>query len=100
MQKLLASAGALISDGSIASMAYPVHEAEEDQSATIRNVFGTEDYFALAFPHRAATLKALADYRCLLPSLNYNSFRASQSLNLETSLHDANRREAKWRGES
>jgi hypothetical protein len=39
MQRLLASARALASDGSSASIAEPLHEAEEDH-ATIRNVFG------------------------------------------------------------
>ena len=41
MQRLLASARALASDGSSASIAEPLYEAEEDH-ATIRNVFGSE----------------------------------------------------------
>ncbi len=43
MQRLLASARALASDGNSASIAEPLHEAEEDH-ATIRNVFGSEGY--------------------------------------------------------
>ncbi len=43
MQRLLASARALASDGSSASIAEPLHEAEEDH-APIRNVFGSEGY--------------------------------------------------------
>ncbi len=44
MQRLLASTSALVSDGSSASIAEPRNEAEEDH-ATIRNVFGSEDDF-------------------------------------------------------
>ena len=40
-ERHLASARALASDGSSASIAEPLHEAEEDH-ATIRNVFGFE----------------------------------------------------------
>jgi hypothetical protein len=43
MQRLLASARALASDGSSASIAEPLHEVGEDH-ATIRNVFGSEGY--------------------------------------------------------
>ncbi len=43
MQRFLASARALASDGGSASIAEPLHEAEEDH-ATIRNVFGSEGY--------------------------------------------------------
>ena len=43
MQRLLASARVLASDGSGASIAEPLHEAEEDH-ATIWNVFGGEGY--------------------------------------------------------
>ncbi len=39
MKRLLASAHALISDGSSSSIAESLHEAEEDH-ATIRNIFG------------------------------------------------------------
>jgi hypothetical protein len=38
MPRLLASAHTLASDGSRASMADPLHEAEKDQAATTRNV--------------------------------------------------------------
>ncbi len=41
MQRLLAYAHALASDGSSASIAELLHEAKEDH-ATIRNVFGSE----------------------------------------------------------
>jgi hypothetical protein len=43
MQRLLASARALASDGSSASIVEPLHEAEEEHS-TIRNNFGSEGY--------------------------------------------------------
>ncbi len=43
MQRLLASARALASDGSSASITEPLHEAEEDQAATIRNFFVKAD---------------------------------------------------------
>jgi hypothetical protein len=43
---LLTSARALASDGSSALITEPLHasEAEEDQAATIRNIFGSEGY--------------------------------------------------------
>ncbi len=42
MQRLLASPRALASDGSSASIAEPLRESEDDQAATIRNVFGSK----------------------------------------------------------
>ncbi len=44
MQRLLASVRALASDGRSASMADPLHEAEEDPAATNMNVFRSENY--------------------------------------------------------